>query len=235
MNLAAAAVIAPLIPWAPSIVSNWVSPAAAANASGVLRILAVAGLFGCASHVFRQFMLGAGKTRVLAFVDILIGSAAALTAFILVPRYGLRAAGCGAAAAVFLQLAITVRLVRGQFGEYATVSKILYSTIIPVVVALALAACMTWYGIPELNNWPRLIGAYVATSAVITMTTLVSSGQSPEGRNLLAELRALIGLIQRRFSGHLDFPPSRQSFEAPPAEADWRLIRQGAPGLGILK
>lgn len=220
MNLAAAAVIAPLIPWAPSIVSIWVNEAAAVNASGVLRILAVAGLLGCASHVFKQFMLGAGMTRALAFVNILVGSLAGLTAFILVPRYGLRVAGSGAAAASVLQLAVIIWLVRRQFGQYASAMRILCSTIIPPAVALAVAGFTTWYGISELHSWPRLIGAYAVTSATIVAATLIASGLSPEGRSLLADLRTLMRLVQRRFSGGREMLPSAQSLEGAPTEAD---------------
>src|ERR1035441_1472016 len=120
MNLGGAAVIAPLIPWAPTIVATWVNAETAANASGVLRLLAVAGLLGCASHVFKQYMLAATMTRQLAILNVVTGSLAALTAVILVPRYGLQGAGYGAVAAASLQLLIVIDLVRRHFGELAT-------------------------------------------------------------------------------------------------------------------
>jgi O-antigen/teichoic acid export membrane protein len=220
VNLAAVAVIAPLIPWAPSIVAVWVDAHTAASAGGVLRVLAVAGLLGCASHVFKQYMLGARMTRQLAVVTIVSGSLAGLTAFLLVPQFGLRAAGFGAAAAAALQLGIVIHLVRRQFGELATFSKILHSTIIPVSGALAIAGLMTWFGFAGLHTWPRLIGAYVATGAGIMLVILMTNALSQEGRSLLTDLRTLASLVRGGFTVSGERGSNTPSAATPASETD---------------
>jgi O-antigen/teichoic acid export membrane protein len=204
INLAAAAVIAPLIPLAPSIISTWVSANAAVYAGGVLRLLAVAGLLGCASHVFKQYMLGATMTRQLAILNIVTGSITALISFSLVPHYGLRVAGFGFAIAAVVQLMITIQLVRRHFPDSATVTTILHTTIIPCGSALLIAGVMTWHGIPEMHSWPMLIGAYVSTSAGIVFAILIANAVSPEGRNLLKDLHALMMLARGRHSAQIE-------------------------------
>jgi O-antigen/teichoic acid export membrane protein len=204
LNLAAAAVIAPLIPLAPSIISTWVSANAAGYAGRVLRLLAVAGLLGCASHVFKQYMLGATMTRQLAILNIVTGSITALISFSLVPHYGLRVAGLGFAAAAVVQLMITIHLVRRHFPDSATVTTMLHTTIIPCGSALLIAGVMTWHGISEIHTWPMLICAYVSTSAGIVFAILIANAASSEGRNLLKDLYALIMLARGRQATQLE-------------------------------
>jgi O-antigen/teichoic acid export membrane protein len=204
INLAAAAVIAPLIPLAPSIISTWVSANTAVYAGGVLRLLAIAGLLGCASHVFKQYMLGTTMTRQLAILNIVTGSITALISFTLVPFYGLRAAGFGFVAAAVVQLLITIHLVRRHFPESAKLTTILHTTIIPCGSALLIAGVMTLHGIPEIHTWPMLIGVYVSTSAGIVFAVLMANAASPEGRDLLKDLHDLMLLARGLHSAQIE-------------------------------
>jgi O-antigen/teichoic acid export membrane protein len=190
MNLTAAAAIAPLVPLAPSILSVWVNAETAIYASVVLRTLAVAGLLGCASHVFRQYMLGSSRTRQYALLNIAVSAVVALGAFILLPKYGLRAAGVGAVAASAVQLAFVIQMVRRHFGAIGIDAKILNSTIVPVGLAIATSYGLTRCGF-QFYTWPSLIGAYVTISTGLILLILLINALTAEGRRLLIDLRRL--------------------------------------------
>lgn len=192
MNLVAAAVIALIFPLAPYLIRDWVDAGAAVNATGVLRILIVAGILANASYVFKQYLLGAAKTRRLALLGIVTGVVAALTALVLVPRFGLRAAGISAVTAMSLQLVIVIHLVREHFGPLITAGKLFNSTLIPVGTAFGMSVLLAHYGAFGVVGWPRLIALYLIDGLAIICGILLLNSLTRDGRALLTNLLRLM-------------------------------------------
>jgi len=196
VNLTAAAAIAPLIPLAPSLISLWVNAETASYSSLVLRTLAVAGILGCASHVFKQYLLGTAKARQFAYLNLASAFTASVAAIILLPRYGLRAAGVGALIAMAVQLGIVVALIWRYFRPVGTIRRILSAIFVPLTVAIGGACGIARYDFPTLSTWPKLVGGYLLISASMTLAIFALNSLLAEGRQLLGDLRGSLKLVR---------------------------------------
>jgi len=192
MNLVAAAVIAPIFPLAPYLIRDWVDAGAAVNATGVLRTLIVAGILANASYVFKQYLLGAAMTRRLALLGVVTGVVAALTALLLVPKFGLRAAGISAVTSMSIQLVIVIYLIREHFGSAITAGRLFNSTLIPVGTAFGMALLLAHYGTFSVVGWPRLIALYLIEGLAIICGIFLLNSLTRDGRALLANLLRLM-------------------------------------------
>lgn len=219
VNLTAAAAIAPLIPLAPSIIAVWVNSETAQYSSTVLRTLSVAGLIGCASHVFKQYLLGSNRARQFAYLNLASAVGAAVTALLLLPRYGLRAAGLGAACAVSVQLVIVVTMISSYFQALGSAKRIINSIFVPPVLAICLSCGLAWIGIPHMTTWRGLGCAYLVLAAALVVVILTVNSLSGEGRFLVADLRSVLRLSLSEV-GRLRGSGAKQVAEVPAREQE---------------
>lgn len=198
LNVVAAAALAPLLPWAHDILRIWIDASTAARSADVLRVLALGGLIGCASNVFAFFALGTGRTHHLALLSAATAAVSIAVSLLLLPRFGLAAAGYGALIGMLAQFAVVTALTRRVFGAHASFSRILHATVMPAVIALGVAAALTALPRPAPNGWLTLLAALAVTSTSIVAVIVAVAGASQAGRTSLADL---CGLTRRAGSG----------------------------------
>jgi O-antigen/teichoic acid export membrane protein len=192
VNLVAGMVMAPLLPWAHSLLSVWVGSASATFAAPVLQVLTVAGLFSCAGWVFSLYALGVAKARYTAMLSISGAIITTLASAVLIRRFGMRAAGVGGVIGMFVNLGPLVWLIRRHFGAIAGAGRIYVAVLLPVCTALAVAGGLAAIGIPTQNSWPRVIIGYFTTSIAILAALVVLTALTRHGQDSLSDLRRLV-------------------------------------------
>ncbi len=184
----AVCVLAPLIPLAHPLLTVWISAEAADAAAPVMQVLALAGILGCATNASFFFLLGNGDTKALAVLSGITGLATVAVAAVVLPRYGLRAAGIAAAAAmVAQQLALALVILPRVLGSAlhpAALASALYS---PVLAGLGAVAAVMMIGIaPQgwvtIGVWYLLVGAVCALA--VCLFAIALPGRSLRWRDL---------------------------------------------------
>jgi O-antigen/teichoic acid export membrane protein len=202
LNLVAAAALAPLLPWAQDILRLWIDAPSAAQSADVLRVLAAGGLVGCASNVFAFFALGTGRTRHLALLSVTTAAVSIAASMLLLPRFGLAAAGVGALAGMLVQFAVVVALTRRIFGQHARAGRVLHASVTPATTGLAIAAGVATLPLPSPDSWHALIAWLAITAGLVAVTIIAVAAATAVGRASLADLRDLARRASRsaRFS-----------------------------------
>ena len=131
-------------------------------------------------------------TRRLALLGVVTGVVAALTALLLVPKFGLRAAGISAVTSMSIQLVIVIYLIREHFGSAITAGRLFNSTLIPVGTAFGMALLLAHYGTFSVVGWPRLIALYLIEGLAIICGIFLLNSLTRDGRALLANLLRLM-------------------------------------------
>jgi O-antigen/teichoic acid export membrane protein len=192
VNLVAAMLMAPLLPWAHSLLSVWVGSASAQYAAPVLQVLTVGGLFSCAGWVFSLYALGIAKARYTAMLSISGAFITALASAFLIHRFGMRAAGVGGVIGMFVNLAPMLWLIRRHFGQIAGLGRVCVAVLLPVCTALAVAGGLAAIGVPTQNSWPRVIIGYFATSIAVMAAVVLLTALTRQGQDSLSDLRRLL-------------------------------------------
>lgn len=203
LNLVAAMVLSPLLPWAPSLLLVWVGPAAAEFAAPVLRVLTVGGLLGCAGNVFSLYSLGIARTRYIALLSVTSALTTTIASIFLLRSFGFAAAGMGVVLGMLANVCVMISLIRHHFGSHANPGRVATAVILPIAVSLVVAGGVAAMGIPVQDSWPRVAIAYAATSLLVLLSIVLLTGLTRGGRKSLADLRSLAWLPMAWFAGRL--------------------------------
>jgi O-antigen/teichoic acid export membrane protein len=203
LNLVAAIVLSPLLPWAPSLLLVWVGPTASEFATPVLRVLTVGGLLGCAGNVFSLYALGIAKTRYIALLSVASALTTTVASIVLLRQFGFAAAGMGVVLGMLANACVMISLIRHHFGRQGSAGRIATSVLLPIAVALVVAGGVAAVGIPIQNSWPRVLLGYAATSLLVMLSIVLVTRLTHEGRKSLADLRSLASLPMAWFADRL--------------------------------
>ena len=126
-SLAVCALV-PLIPLSGPLLATWISPETGQAAGPVMQALAIAGILGCATNASFFFLLGVGDTRGLASLAGVTGLVTVVSALVVLPHWGLPAAGLSAAVAmvaqqVYLATVLLPRLPRSRLQALHTLQS----------------------------------------------------------------------------------------------------------------
>ena len=194
LNLVAAIVLSPLLPWAPSLLMVWVGPAASEFAAPVLRVLTVGGLLGCAGNVFSLYALGIAKTRYIALLSVTSAITTTVASVLLLRRFGFAAAGMGVVLGMLANACVMISLIRHHFRGHGNAGRIATSVILPIAISLVVAGGLAAVGMPIQDSWPRVVLSYAATSLLVMLSVVLVTRLTHEGRSSLADLRRLAWL-----------------------------------------
>ena len=110
LNLLAATLLGALIPVAGPLLYAWTGKEVAVETEGLLVVLAVAGMLGCASNVFGYYLLASGRSRSNALIALVTAVVTITTSAIALPAFGWQAAGLSACLGMIAQIVITMVL-----------------------------------------------------------------------------------------------------------------------------
>jgi O-antigen/teichoic acid export membrane protein len=192
LTVVAVCVIAPLIPLAHDLIGLWINGDIAREGGLVLQTLAVAGTLGSATNATYFFLLGTGRTRTITILSIITGVVTVIVSALVLPRFGLRAAGWSGIAAMIAQMAFVLIVLRNIFGAVLSWSAIVTSLHIPILIGLLSALLIAGTGHPIITTWPKLILAYVVLAALMFVATLGVNSLLPHGRERNAYMKTLI-------------------------------------------
>jgi O-antigen/teichoic acid export membrane protein len=194
LNLLAAIVMAPLLPWARSLLLIWVGPGTSEQSTLVLQVLTAGGLVGCVGNVFSLYALGVARTRYIAMLSVVSAATTATASILLLRRFGFAAAGVGGMLGMLANATVVILLTRHHFRGQATAGRVYSAVLLPIGTALAFAGGLAAIGMPIQHSWPKLVLAYMATSLAIMVAIVILTGFTREGRISLLDLRRLAQL-----------------------------------------
>ena len=192
LTVLAVCVITPLIPLAHGLITLWINSDVALNGGLVLRTLALAGTLGCASNASYFFLLGTGRTRTITLLSIITGVVTVIVSALVLPRFGLRAAGWSGIAAVMAQVAVINIVIRNIFGRLLPWSYIVTSLYVPILVGLSIAVAISFVEYPAVSTWPQLILAYFILATVTLAAIVTANSALPHGKERNEYMKTLI-------------------------------------------
>jgi O-antigen/teichoic acid export membrane protein len=194
LNLLAAMVLAPMLPWGAALLSVWVGLSTANHAYLVLQVLTISGLLGCAGNVFGLYALGTARTRYIAILSLTTAVTSAVATIVLLRSYGFVAAGMGGAVDMLANLSMIIALTVHHFRSCLTVMHLLTGILLPIGCGLLIAGVLWLIPLPQPQNWFELAVAYGATSIGILLLTTAVTACVPGNRASLQDLSDILRL-----------------------------------------
>jgi peptidoglycan biosynthesis protein MviN/MurJ (putative lipid II flippase) len=138
--------------------------------------------------VFSLYALGVAKTRYTALLSISTAVTTTVVSVLLLQKFGFAAAGVGGVAGMLVNVVVMIWLTRRHFGDHGKTRRICAGIVLPIGTALAVSAALTYIKMPIQNSWPRVIIGYSATSLLILLSIVLTTGLTREGRASRADL-----------------------------------------------
>lgn len=187
-----AAVLAPMIPLAASILQLWIGPQAGDDAPPLLRTLVFGGVVGCGTNVFTYYAMGIGRNRPVAWLSVMYSIITVVLSVALIRFYGAAAAGVGLLVASFFRVGATLVIARRDFFPQARFEELLVGTVLPVAAGSAVAWLLYAAGL-EASSWMALVAQYAASGAAVVAVTCAASLLAPSGRRIMRRALRAVG------------------------------------------
>jgi O-antigen/teichoic acid export membrane protein len=196
LNLLAAVVLGALIPVAGPLLHAWTGEEVAMETQGLLVVLAVAGLLGCASNVFAYYLLANGRSRSNAMIALVTAVVTLTTSAIALPYFGWQAAGWSACLAMVAQIIVTTVLVRQSFKVADVWPRVAHFVLLPLGTGIVTAIALRYLFGPRLleqtPHWWFVGAAYVIAAGIIFAVVVAVSRMGPYGAVCWRDLRAVV-------------------------------------------
>ncbi|TDU24132.1 O-antigen/teichoic acid export membrane protein [Panacagrimonas perspica] len=187
VNLVSVAALAPLIPWAGSLITLWVDDDAAQVGAPILRTLASAGMIGSAATVFSFLAMATDQAQRLAYINLYHSLILITLTIPLIVWFGPLAAGVAYVVGNTFRLAAAVHSALDHFEGHLERGSILMATLVPLIAALTLAWAVQSFA-PSAHGWVSLVLLYCATAILVLAASLALAASSFEGRSLIREV-----------------------------------------------
>jgi O-antigen/teichoic acid export membrane protein len=199
LNLLAAIVLGALIPVAGPLLYAWTGEEVAVKTQGLLVVLAVAGILGCASNVFAYYLLANGRSRSYAMIAVVTAVVTLITSATALPYFGWQAAGWSACLAMFAQIIVTTVLVRQSFKVTDVWPRVAHFVLLPLGTGILTAMALRYLVGQQLSDqtphWWFVGAAYGIAAGIIFVVVVAVSRIGPYGALCWRDLRAVV----RRF------------------------------------
>jgi O-antigen/teichoic acid export membrane protein len=199
LNLLAAVVLGALIPVAGPLLYVWTGAEVAMETQGLLVVLAVAGILGCASNVFAYYLLANGRSRSYAMIAVVTAVVTLVTSATALPYFGWQAAGWSACLAMFAQIIVTTVLVRQSFKVTDVWPRVAHFVFLPLGTGILTAMALRYLFGQRLSDqtphWWFVGAAYGIAAGIIFVVVVAVSRIGPYGALCWRDLRAVV----RRF------------------------------------
>ena len=187
LNLLGACALAPLVPLAHSLIALWINEEAAQGGAQMLRTLAAAGILGCGVNVYYYFALGTGQQARMAILTTIHALLTIAFTGIALLTFGPMAAGAGYLAANLVRLAASLWLTRQHFSIALALSRLLQSTLPPLVLGLAVAFALWHVGWFAPDTWWALLRDYALIATMVALSASLVACASRPGRDLVIQ------------------------------------------------
>jgi O-antigen/teichoic acid export membrane protein len=196
LNLLAAIALGALIPVAGPLLHAWTGVEVAMEAQGLLVVLAVAGILGCASNVFAYYLLANGRSRSYAMIAVVTAVVTLITSATALPYFGWQAAGWSACLAMVAQIIVTTVLVRRSFRVTDIWPRVAHFVLLPlgtgIVTAIALRYLVGQRLFDQTPHWWFVAASYGIAAGIIFVVVVAVSRIGPYGAVCWRDLRAVV-------------------------------------------
>lgn len=199
LNLLAAALLGALIPVAGPLLYAWTGKEVAVQTEGLLVVLAVAGILGCASNVFGYYLLASGRSHANALIALVTAVVTIATSAVALPAFGWQAAGLSACLGMIAQIVVTIVLLRQVIGLVGVWPRILHFVLLPlatgIITAIALREVSPARLFDQASHWWFVGLCYGAAAATIFVVVVAVSRMGPYGETCWRDIRAIAGRL----------------------------------------
>ena len=197
LNLLAATLLGALIPVAGPLLYAWTGKDVAVETEGLLVVLAVAGMLGCASNVFGYYLLASGRSRSNALIALVTAVVTITTSAIALPAFGWQAAGLSACLGMIAQIVITMVLLRQIVSLVGMWPRIFHFVLLPlatgIITAIALRHVAPARLFDQASHWWFVGVCYGAAAGTIFVVVVAVSRIGPYGETCWRDIRAIAG------------------------------------------
>jgi len=197
LNLLAATVLGALIPVAGPLLHAWTGKEVAIETQGLLVVLAVAGMLGCASNVFAYYLLANGRSRSNASIAIVTAGVTLATSALTLPYLGWHAAGWSACLGMMAQIVVTLALLRQSFRQSDMWPRVVHFVLQPlgtgIVTAIALRFFVAERLFEQVPHWWFIGVSYGLAACIIFVVVVAVSSIGPYGGTCWRDLRVIAG------------------------------------------
>ncbi len=197
LNVLAATVLGALIPVAGPLLHVWTGKEVAIETQGLLVVLAVAGMLGCASNVFGYYLLADGRSRSTALIALITAIITLATSAVALPHFGWHAAGWSACLGMIAQIVVTISLLLQSFSLAGMWPRMAHFVLLPlgtgIVTAIALRYFVGERLFDQAPHWWFVGTSYVVSAGIIFVVVIAISSIGPYGRTCWRDLRLIAG------------------------------------------
>jgi len=197
LNLLAAIVLGALIPVAGPLLHVWTGKEVAVETQGLLVVLAVAGMLGCASNVFAYFLLANGRSRSNASIAMVTAVVTLATSALTLPYFGWRAAGWSAVLGMMAQIVVTMTLLRQSFSLPDMWPRLAHFVLQPLGTGIVTGIGLRYVAAERLfdqaPHWWFVGVSYGLAACIIFVVVVAVSRIGPYGRTCWRDLRVIAG------------------------------------------
>ena len=195
LNVLAASVLGALIPVAGPLLHAWTGREVAIETQGLLVVLAVAGMLGCASNVFAYYLLANGRSRSNALIALVTAVVTLATSAVALPYFGWKAAGWSACLGMIAQIVATMVLLRQSFSLTDMWPRVAHFVLLPlgtgIVTAIALRYFVAERLFDHVPHWWFVGLSYGLAAGIIFVVVVAVSRIGPYGATCWQDLRVI--------------------------------------------
>jgi O-antigen/teichoic acid export membrane protein len=195
LNVLAACALGALIPVAGPLLDVWTGREVSIESQGLLVVLAVAGMLGCASNVFVYYLLANGRSRANATIALVTAVVTLATSALALPYLGWQAAGWSACLGMIAQIVATMVLLRQSFSLNDMWLRVAHFVLLPLVTGIITAIALRYFVGERLSDqsphWWVIGIAYGTAAGIIFVVVVAVSRIGPHGETCWRDLRAI--------------------------------------------
>jgi O-antigen/teichoic acid export membrane protein len=199
LNLLAAGVLGALVPVSGPLLQVWTGREVAISAQGLLVVLAIAGMLGCASNVFAYYLLANGRSRSNASIATVTAIATLATSAIALPHFGWKAAGWSACLGMLAQITFTMFLLRHSFSLVDMWPRVAHFVLQPLATGIVTAIALRYFVADRLfdqvPHWWLVGLTYGLAAGIIFVVVVAVSTIGPYGATCRKDLRMIAGRL----------------------------------------
>jgi O-antigen/teichoic acid export membrane protein len=199
LNVVAASALGALIPVAGPLLHVWTGKEVAIETQGLLVVLAVAGMLGCASNVFAYYLLAKGRSRSTALIALVTAVVTLAASAVALPHFGWQAAGWSACLGMIAQIVVTMSLLRQSFGLVGMWPRMAHFVLLPLGTGIVTAIALRYFAGERLfeqpPHWWLVGGSYGVAAGIIFVVVVAVSTIGPYGETCWRDMQ----VIARRF------------------------------------
>jgi O-antigen/teichoic acid export membrane protein len=183
----------PAFVFAHEILLEWIGPEMAERSGDVFRVLILTYVALALTVVPFNVLVGAGRPRIPAIINLVMAVLNVALVFVLIPRYELMGAAVAYLGSVVIFPAATLYIER----RFLRLSRSPWRALLPRLVApAAVQAGVCLAVLPLIDNLATLVAALVVSPAVFGLTYVVLGGADS---NDAALVRSLLGSVRSAF------------------------------------